>query len=29
MFTYKNASYKIFALGSKFCWPGPDCGSEG
>lgn len=22
MFTYKNASYKIFALSSKFCWAG-------
>ena len=20
MFTYKNASYKIFALNPKFCW---------
>ena len=24
MFTYKKAPYKIFALGSKFCWAGPD-----
>ena len=24
MFTYKNAPYKIFALGPKFCWAGPD-----
>ena len=24
MFTYKNAPYKIFALGLKFCWAGPD-----
>ena len=23
MFTYKNAPYKIFALGPKFCWAGP------
>ena len=27
MFTYKNAPYKIFALGPKFCWAGP--GSHG
>ena len=25
MFTYKKASYKIFALGPKFCWAGPGC----
>ena len=24
MFTYKKASYKIFALGPKFCWAGPE-----
>ena len=24
MFTYKKAPYKIFALGPKFCWAGPD-----
>ena len=24
MFTYKNASYKIFALSPKFCWAGLD-----
>ena len=24
MFTYKKALYKIFALGPKFCWAGPD-----
>ena len=22
MFTYKNAPYKIFVLGAKFCWAG-------
>ena len=24
MFTYKKAPYKIFALGPKFCWAGPE-----
>ena len=24
MITYKKVSYKIFALGPKFCWAGPE-----
>ena len=24
MFTYKNAPYKIFSLGPKFCWANPE-----
>ena len=29
MFTYKNAPYKIFTLGPKFCWAGLACSSQG
>ena len=29
MFTYKNASYKIFALDPKFCWACPACSNQG